>query len=282
MQLGHLIMRRTTILALATFALSLDAGEAAFSADLTPAPPRPARAPVSYAPPPVHNWGGFYVGGFAGGAFGAQDVQAIELGNQGSPLLAYNGIGNTWSYGLGASFIGGGTVGWNWQVSAFVVGIEGEVGYLHLTGSAFDPHSPAGANIGTTPDTQSSARIGDWYAVAAGRLGWAVTPDWLLYAKGGAVWTKLNANVVDSCNTGTCGVDLVNASGSKTTTGWTLGAGVEWMFAPQWSVKAEYLFLGIEDHVHACGTDAIAQANFCWTHNFGGVHTVKAGLNFHF
>ncbi len=55
-----------------------------------------------------------------------------------------------------------------------------------------------------------------------------------------------------------------------------LGGGAEWMFAPQWSVKAEYLFLGFDDNVETC------DIGFCWNHDFRGVHTVKVGLDYHF
>jgi len=220
-------------------------------------------------PPPVQNWTGFYVGGFFGGAAESQDVTSTDLnGYNGSPPF---------SYGLHGTATGGGTIGYNWQFpgSPFLVGLEGEVGYLRMTGSSPDPLSPG-------LDTVSSARIGDWYAVATGRLGWLFTPDWLVYVKGGAAWTDLHSSVVDSCTVFPCGPDTVNANGSKTPTGWTAGGGFEWMFLPQWSVKAEYLFLGIDENVQACGPDGLGAGTFCFNHKFEGVHTAKLGVNYHF
>ncbi len=272
--------RRISVFALATAALSLVTVGAASGADLG----RPVyRAPPPViAPAPVSFWTGFYVGGFVGGAFPNEDVTATDLGSTGgfyAPGTLYNRGSSPWSYGLDDSFIGGGTIGYNWQFpgSPFLVGIEGEVGYMRLTGSAPDPVSPG-------LDTVSSARVGDWYAVLSGRLGWLPTPDWLVYAKGGAVWTELHADVVDSCTTGACGLGTVNATGSDTTTGWALGGGVEWMFAPRWSAKAEYLFLGIDDSIKTCGPGGAnaAGSDFCWGHDFNGVHTVKVGVNYHF
>lgn len=222
------------------------------------------RRPIYKAPPPappplVYNWTGFYVGGYVGGAFPEQDVTATDLDG-------FNLAGHSWDYRLDNSFIGGGTLGYNWQFpgSPWLVGIEGEGGYMRLTGSAPDP---------LLATTVSSARMGDWYAVLAGRLGWLATPQWLLYAKGGAAWTDLNADVTDP-------LLVPTASGSKTTTGWAAGGGAEWMFAPQWSAKVEYLFLGFDDNVEACGGAAATQ--FCWNHDVHGVHTVKVGLNYHF
>ncbi len=246
-------MRHTTVLVLAaTVAVSLSAIGSASSADLGRRPVYKAPPPV--APPPlIYSWTGFYVGGYVGGAFSGQDVTATDLDG-------FNLAGQSWDYKLDDSFIGGGTLGYNWQFagSPWLVGIEGEAGYMRLRGSAPDPLSL---------DTLSSARIGDWNAVLAGRLGWLATPQFLLYGKGGAAWTDLHADVT---------APGILASDSKTVTGWAAGGGAEWMFAPQWSVKAEYLFLGFNDNVEAC------DAGFCWNHDFHGVHTVKVGLNYHF
>lgn len=246
-------MRRVVFLLLAIAMLSLTAVGNAFSGDL--AAPQYHHYQPPPPPPPVFNWTGFYAGGFIGGALSNQNVTATDLNG-------FNFAGNSWDYGIDNSVIGGGTLGYNWQYpgSPFLVGIEGEVGYMHLTGSAADP---------VDSNTISSARMGDWYGVLAGRLGWLVTPEWLFYAKGGAAWTDLNADVT---------APGLIATGSHTTTGWTLGGGAEWMFAPQWSVKAEYLLLGFDDNVAACDTGA----NFCWNHNFNDVHILKAGLNYHF
>ncbi len=265
-------MRRTAIIALAAVAFSLGAVGGAFSADL----PRRAPPPM-YAPAPVFTWTGFYVGGFVGAATSEKDVTVTELGSTAGGN--YNTIGNTWGYNLDTSFIGGGTIGYNWQFagSPFVIGIEGEIGYMHLNGSGADPRSPA-------LDTVADTRVGDWYGVLAGRLGWAVVPNWLLYVKGGAVWTDINASVVDSCTVAPCGGATVNASGSKTETGWTVGGGAEWMFAPHWSVKAEYLFLGIDETIKVCGPGGAnaAGGTYCWNHDVQGIHTAKMGINYHF
>ncbi len=255
--------------ALGVLGTAASAFQGALAADLGRRPPPPRPAPVYTPPPPVRNWTGFYVGGFVGGAFPSQDVTVTDLNG-------FNLLGHTWDYRLDNSVTGGGTLGYNWQSPAWpwlLVGIEGEGGYLSLKGSGPDPLNPA---------TVSSARIGNWDAMITGRIGWLPTPDWLLYVKGGAVWTELQADVVDT------GVGFNTATVSKTDLGWTAGGGVEWMFIPQWSVKVEYLFLGFErqinpgnsdNHVVTCG---VAGANFCWDHEFDGVHTVKAGLNYHF
>ena len=275
-------MRRPTIAAIAavsTIALT----QIASAADL----PRKAPAYTPPPPPPAFSWTGCYLGGYVGGAGqGGNGAEFTDLGNTtrhsfSGGVSASNIVpSHSWNVGdSGASFIGGGTLGYNWQFagSPFVIGVEGEFGYIHLNGSGANPASPA-------LNTIAESRVGDWYGVLAGRLGWAGVPNWLFYVKGGAVWTELHANVIDSCTVFPCGPATVNASGSTTTTGWTVGGGAEWMFAPRWSVKAEYLFLGIDETVRACGPGGGTGAGktFCWDHDFQGVHTAKVGINYHF
>ncbi len=237
----------------------------------------PTKAPPLNAPP-AYNWTGFYIGGFAGGAWGERDVSTTETGSI-PPGFGFNGVGDNWGYDLGSSFIGGGTLGYNWQApgSPLLVGVEGELGYVHSRGSAADPKSP---NL----DTVASARVGDWYGVLAGRLGWTGLPNWLIYIKGGAVWTERHAETVDACFVFPCGAATVDARGSSTKTGWTVGGGAEWMFAPHWSVKAEYLYLGIQESIEACGPGGANAAGltFCWKHDLGSIHTAKLGVNYHF
>src|SRR5581483_1515830 len=115
-------MRHSIKLLMAAAVASISFAGVASAADMA------VKAPP---PPPIFNWTGFYIGGFVGGAGADRDAWASE------PFIPpaggfYNGTGFATTYGLGSSFIGGGTIGYNWQRpgSAFVLGIEGEVGYL--------------------------------------------------------------------------------------------------------------------------------------------------------
>ena len=95
-------------------------------------------APVVAAP--AYNWSGCYVGGYIGGAWG-RDVSVLEGVLQPAGVFSYNVTTAPYSYRLGSSFIGGGTVGCNYQANVLVVGFEGELGYLRLRGSVADPNS---------------------------------------------------------------------------------------------------------------------------------------------
>ena len=67
-----------------------------------------------------------------------------------------------WGYNLSSSLIGGGTLGCNWQPvgTPWVVGLEGEIGSIHMTGSAYDPQFLLGPNL--LPLRPRSAIGTDW------------------------------------------------------------------------------------------------------------------------
>jgi outer membrane immunogenic protein len=245
----------------------------AVAADMAP---RYTKAPVA-APVVAYNWSGCYLGGFVGGATPERSWRSTDLGSigQGGTFPLYNGVGtNPWSYGHDSSFIGGGTAGCNWQGagSPFVVGIEGEAGYLRLRGSGLEPNSL---------DVVGSSRTGDWYGVIAGRAGYAVDRA-LFYVKGGVAFYNSSASVIDTGNLVPGFTDTVTARGSKSQVTYAVGAGIEYAFASNWTVKGEYLYLGRGDSYNACGIDVNAVQNFCWRQDPTGIHTAKIGVNYYF
>jgi outer membrane immunogenic protein len=72
-------------------------------------------------------------------------------------------------------------------------------------------------------------------------LGWLFAPTALVYATGGLALAHLDAT--DSLVNLDNPAETNTVAGSETRAVWTVGGGVEWMFAPQWSVKAEYLYV---------------------------------------
>ena len=97
--------------ATALTSLLLGTSLAANAADLPPAP----RAPVPYMPAaiPVFSWTGFYIGGNVGGGWSRGNVVDSVFG------VNFNN-------GNSASFLGGGQVGGNYQIGAFVIGAEAD------------------------------------------------------------------------------------------------------------------------------------------------------------
>jgi outer membrane immunogenic protein len=284
----------------------LNAGSAALAADM------PVKAPVYKAPPPppMFNWTGGYVGGFVGGAWtknvtSHDPTETVSNGNLPvgfpydcpAPGAPFFGAVCQDSYRLNASVIAGGTLGYNWQAagSPYVFGVEGEVGYMRLTGSGVDnftaglPCSLVGPfNLPPSQcNTFFSTKIGDWYAAVTARFGIA----WdrvLLYAKLGAAFTEVRTSVSDTCSVAPCGAGLLLANGDHVTVGVAAGAGLEYALTDNWSIKGEYLYVGIDRTVSACGVQsnpavpASFGATFCSNTDVHGVHTAKFGVNYHF
>lgn len=140
----------------------------------------------------------------------------------------------------------GGTVGYNYQIGQAVLGIEGDMDWQDVKGS--------GACIGGICQTKSN-----WIATVRGRLGYAFD-RFLPYVTGGAAFANLKTNVPGVGET------------SDTRTGWTVGGGVEYAFAPNWSLKAEYLFADL-GRFNCVGCGATVKFN---------ENIVRAGLNYRF
>jgi outer membrane immunogenic protein len=248
---------------LATIAM-LGFSGAASAADLR----MPVRAPIVA---PVFNWTSCYFGGYVGGAWNAESDKKTDLNGYNAPAS------HGWAYDLDSSFIGGGTLGCNWQPvgSPWVFGLEGELGYMRITGSAPDPLSPGFDTVATTT-------VGDWYGMITGRLGYAWDRA-LVYVKGGAAFVDTSWNVVDACNTGLCGGGLIatGTAGADNVT-WTIGGGIEWAFDWNWSLKAEYMYIALPDQGDACGIASTNGLTYCWHNDLDGVHTAKIGLNYRF
>jgi outer membrane immunogenic protein len=275
-------MTRTFVAVFAVGAVSVVFNSASFAADL--AQPVPAAAPIYVKAPaaPMYNWTGFYIGGFAGAAVGGDVTTSEELSTNVAPGSPYNAPGPEYGYNLNASAIGGGTLGYNWQPlsSPIVLGLEGEVGYIHLAKSTVDPNSIALA----AGDTGDSTTIGDWYGIIAGRAGYAANQV-LFYAKGGAAFTDIKSAVTDTCSIKPCGPTTLTATGTGPKDGWAAGGGIEYAFARNWTIKGEYLFLDFEQTYSVCGPGGGGNAvgvNFCANRSVGGISTGKIGVNYRF
>jgi len=240
-----------------------------FAADIPVAPVY--KAPVA-APAPF-SWTGFYLGGFGGVGTGSEDPSDInQYGAQGVPGI--NPASHIWAYKAKTAFIGGGTIGYNYQVSSFVFGVEGEVGYIGLKGSGPDPRSPG-------MDVLSSSQLNSLYELIAGRAGVAWDRA-LFYAKAGAVFTSPKGTVLDTCTAMPCGPLTISATGSASNqASWVAGGGIEYALTNNWSVKAEYLYWSLQNHFNVTGIASNGQA-YTWDHWFSGLSTFKVGANFRF
>jgi outer membrane immunogenic protein len=176
----------------------------AFAADL------PVKAPPAPPPIPMFNWTGFYIGANIGGVWSHGSITDNITGAN----LSANSSG----------FMGGGQLGYNWQFNSFVLGAEWDI-----DGTTLSRTSNA---VVTVPGTLQAKASTDWITTLTGRAGFAVD-RWLWYVKGGGAWAQ-NSLTFNNLTTGAA------ASFSNTASGWTVGLGAEWAFAPQWSAKIEY------------------------------------------
>src|SRR5215468_11385466 len=123
-------------------------------------------------------------------------------------------------------FIGGGQVGYNWQVGYAVLGIEAD-----FDGAANNNNT---RTVGIVQVTSNNR----WITTLAARFGVTNGP-WLFYGKAGAGWVGNEDFTITNLTTGTS----ITASNNNTNSGWLVGAGIEWAFAPNWSAKVEYNYL---------------------------------------
>src|SRR6201994_2479732 len=187
-----------------------------------------------------------------------------------APALIYNWtgfyIGGAFAgdnslVGSNARFMGGVQGGFDYQFAPnWVGGIEAQYSWLNqnTTGIAF----PAGGVITATNDQIGSV---------TGRFGYTWGPA-LLYAKGGYAWRD-NSNI--NVSLGGVGVPFTTTGNSQN--GYTVGGGLEYMFAPNWSAKVEYQYYNFGSTTFTSGTPEIVGARFR-----DDEHTVKAGLNYRF
>jgi outer membrane immunogenic protein len=252
----------------------------------------------SAAPKSTYDWTGVYVGGFVGGASGANTTSSTNglLTDADGFTTGYNGSGSS-NYSTSSSFIGGGTIGYNWQIpkTPYLIGLEGEYGYLGQSGSS--QTTAVGHDFGDSVsyNTQNKTTIGSnfGYGLVGGRLGYAMDRS-LFYVKSGAVFTQVSTtNSSTPDHTGDAIPFSSNSTNSGgTTTGYAIGGGIE--YAPSWysnknlTLKAEYLYFGIPTSSNSSGSGAYCggtcppTSQETYHNSTGGISTAKIGVNYKF
>lgn len=223
------------------------------------------RAPVYKAPPPspVFSWAGWYIGLNAGAEWGSGNGSAVGTPGPCSAVLAgcvsvpnystlmANAVGGTGFGGNNNGFIGGGQIGYNWQSGTLVTGIEADIQGLSAnnggsSGVVVIP-SPAFPAFPLTETFANEHRV-DWLGTVRGRLVWLATPTFLIYGTGGLAYggVKASTAITQSIAPPDPSIPASGIGGvSETRAGWTVGGGLEWMFAPNWSLKGEYMYFDL-------------------------------------
>ena len=143
--------------------------------------------------------------------------------------------GNT--LGSPGGVLGGAQIGYNYQFGQFVIGAETDFQGTSISGQrqqlpldALQVPLSAAANSYLTPIgaiTGANTSL-SWFGTVRGRVGYLIMPTLLIYGTGGFAYGQVDA-----------------FGFSNTATGWTAGGGAEWMFAPNWSAKVEYLYVDL-------------------------------------
>jgi outer membrane immunogenic protein len=192
-------------------ALGIAAGPAS-AADLAARPVYTKAPPMMQA---VYDWSGFYIGingGWANAHDRRTDPAGILLGD-------YDTNGGTV----------GGQVGYRWQTGPWVFGLEAQGNWADLSGS----------NVSSLTGATNRSRI-DAFGLFTGQVGWAVN-NALFYVKGGAAVTDSRYDIFSPAGA------FLGGTGDQTRWGGTVGAGIEYGFAPNWSVAAEYDHMFMSD-----------------------------------
>jgi outer membrane immunogenic protein len=191
----------------------------------------PLKAPPPPPAPAGFNWTGFYFGAHAGWA-GQSSTNTTFDDNLGGQFEQFN-LQNKGAFG-GVQF------GYNWIIAPnILLGFEadGSVGALNASASACST-SPNEAGECSAYQYKT-----DDFGTVRGRAGYLWNNNLLLYGTGGWAWTTDRYNRVVTAAPLIPGLASANADGSQTgpSSGFAIGGGMEWGFAPRWTVKVEYL-----------------------------------------
>jgi outer membrane immunogenic protein len=225
---------------LTTVAITLlGAALPAHAADLGAAPYY--KAPPAYAP--IYNWTGFYIGGHLGGAFTSNNnFNGLTTGNNNN-----------------GRFLGGLQGGADWQFAPnWVVGGEADYSWLSGNVGAVFP--------GGFAYTNNQRGLGS----VTGRFGYTWGPG-LVYVKGGYAYSDNNESLR------LAGVPVPFIINGDHRNGYTLGAGVEYMFAQNWSAKVEYQYYNFGSANFVTPAGLVPFGSFTTDD-----HVVKAGVNYRF
>jgi outer membrane immunogenic protein len=231
--------------------LSLLAGTAALAIAASAA--QAADLPSRYAPPPmiaavpVFTWTGFYVGVNAGYGWNTNSNN-----NRFDPVFGFVGNGSN-----NGGFVGGGQVGYNYQIGQFVIGLETDIQY---------------ADLGNGGNSFGGNNNGNWFGTARARAGFAIDRA-LIYATGGFAYGDIGGG--SGAFVGPNGT-IFAGSGNNTNTGWVVGGGVEYAFTNNLTAKLEGLYVNLDSNSNN------NFGAFTTNNNKAEFGVVRAGLNYKF
>ena len=212
-----------------------------FAADL------PAKVYTKAPPPPVvvYNWTGFYIGGNVGYSWGRSRDDSALTNTAGTVLFATSDRSNL------NGVIGGGQIGYNWQMQNWLWGLEADIqgsdekgsrAFICPVGTCTLTTFIIGAAVVPVPGPAVPVALSqkiDWFGTVRGRVGILVDPRVLLYGTGGLAYGAVKSSEI--VGAGAFG----GFSNTDTRVGYTVGAGIEGAIGGGWSAKLEYLWIDL-------------------------------------
>jgi outer membrane immunogenic protein len=255
---------------------------------------------------PVLNWTGWYIGATAGYGWSDGGIDNVVTSSSCNASLAGCRPGidiPPANVALATAipphfstdpkgFIGGGEIGYNQQLGQFVLGVEADFSGADIKGSDSQALSVVSPPTAIVNVAGSASEKLDFLATLRARFGFLLTPSLLAYGTAGGAFGHVTTTTTFAESVGGvcfCGpFPTVTSTTTNMLGGWTAGGGLEWMFAPQWSLKGEYLYYNLGT---VSTSSLIAQTNGAGTPFFSaGVASnavikgsiARAGINFKF
>lgn len=234
----------------------------------------PFKAQPAPLPAPIYSWTGLYLGAHGGAGWGTIE-SSVDIG----ATLAGLGIP-----GLAATlpvsshningFLAGGTLGYNYQMGNFLVGLEGDISWADIDGTG-----PCLVAFACTTKV-------NWMADVTGRIGVLATERLLVYAKGGVAFANTDYTFGNSFSAGGATIALTGKL-NDTRVGGLFGFGAEYAFMPRWTAKVEYNYMdfGTERYNFplTASVTGVPPATFNAVTDIDQVvHTMKVGVNYKF
>jgi outer membrane immunogenic protein len=263
------MMRRISLNLLAATAMGLIASQAALAADILRKAPPPA--PVA---PPIQDWSGIYVGLEGGYGWGKQNFNNFDPFFSSKEQEARKeclfdeftcGPNATIGSVSQSGWLAGGFVGAQKQWGSWVLGIEADFDGADIKGSTTATATLLSGEVNQQHTINSKI---DELGTVRGKVGWAWSPNWMIYATGGMAFAHVKTDFSASQSLEGIpffGIDFVNeqliggisSSAGTTMFGWTVGAGLDY----KWQLDqgsaiifgVEYLHYQFEEHSIAFG-----------------------------
>jgi outer membrane immunogenic protein len=185
---------------------------------------------------PLYSWTGRFIGFNIGGGAASQDFTDAVGTFVAAPGAS---LGNHTGHGA----VGGGQLGFDYQIGPFVLGVQG----------VYDLTGMKGSNAQPNPFLYNNSFV-QTLGTLTGRVGYTFTPTLLVYGRAGVARVHDLYNVQDNtiippiagspAPRPAVPPGTILALGSNSSTGWTIATGFEWaFFGGDWTAFVEYDYM---------------------------------------